>query len=101
MSVDKNSCELPQPKSAHGPLDPIVTRLVKRALRRWRRSRAINELRQLDQRMLEDIGISYNDIPLVVDRLFDQEEVNKNSILDELSEIGGSSVAVTSHQKAA
>jgi uncharacterized protein YjiS (DUF1127 family) len=101
MSVDKNSCELAQSKSSQGPLEPIVTRLVKRALRRWRRSRAINELRQLDNRMLEDIGISYNDIPLVVDRLFDQEEVNKNSDRDELSAIIGSSVALASCQKAA
>lgn len=36
-------------------------------LRRWQRQKAIAQLRQLDDRQLADIGISRNDIPLVVD----------------------------------
>lgn len=38
-------------------------------LERWHRQRAIAQLRQLDDRQLADIGISRNDIPLVVDEM--------------------------------
>lgn len=52
-----------------------VAQLFLRAVRRWQSNRAINELSRLDDRQLEDIGISRNDIPRVVAGLFRPEEV--------------------------
>ena len=40
--------------------------LVSRALKRWHRAQAAAALHRLDDRHLEDIGISRNDIPRVV-----------------------------------
>ena len=51
-----------------------VAQLFLRAVRRWQRNRAFNELSRLDNRQLEDIGISRNDIPRVVEGLFSPEE---------------------------
>jgi uncharacterized protein YjiS (DUF1127 family) len=42
-------------------------RQIMLGLQRWQRQKAIAQLRQLDDRQLADIGISRNDIPLVVD----------------------------------
>jgi uncharacterized protein YjiS (DUF1127 family) len=52
-----------------------VAQLFVRAVRRWQTNRAINELTRLDDRQLEDIGISRNDIPRVVAGLCRPEEV--------------------------
>lgn len=43
-----------------------VAGLVSRAVERWHRSQAAAALHRLDDRQLEDIGISRNDIPHVV-----------------------------------
>lgn len=53
-----------------------VAQLFLRAVRRWQSNRAIDELSRLDDRQLEDIGISRNDIPRVVAGLFRPEEVS-------------------------
>lgn len=47
-----------------------VAQLFLRAVQRWQRNRAVNELSRLDDRQLKDIGISRNDIPRVVEGLF-------------------------------
>lgn len=47
-----------------------VAQLFLRAMQRWRRSRAIAALHRLDDRQLEDIGITRNDIPRVAEGLF-------------------------------
>jgi uncharacterized protein YjiS (DUF1127 family) len=52
-----------------------VAQLFVRAVRRWQTNRAVNELSRLDDRQLEDIGISRNDIPRVVAGLCRPEEV--------------------------
>ena len=64
--------------STEGRLPPRVTvaQLFLRAIRRWQRNRAINELSRLDNRQLEDIGISRNDIPRVVEGLFTADEAD-------------------------
>jgi uncharacterized protein YjiS (DUF1127 family) len=43
-----------------------VTALISRATQRWQRGQAAAALHRLDDRQLEDIGISRNDIPRVV-----------------------------------
>ena len=43
-----------------------VAGLVSRAVERWHRGQAAAALRRLDDRQLEDIGITRNDIPRVV-----------------------------------
>ena len=53
-----------------------VAQLFLRAVSRWQRRRAIKELSRLDNRQLEDIGISRNDIPRVVEGLFSPEEAD-------------------------
>lgn len=51
-----------------------IAGLVGSAIRRWQRNRVISELSRLDNRQLEDIGISRGDIPKVADRLFREKE---------------------------
>ena len=51
-----------------------VAQLFLRAVRRWQTNRAIAELSRLDDRQLEDVGISRNDIPKVVAGLLRPEE---------------------------
>lgn len=48
-----------------------VAQLFLRAVQRWQRSRAIAALQRLNDRQLEDIGITRNDIPRVVEGLFE------------------------------
>ncbi|QDZ00220.1 DUF1127 domain-containing protein [Nitratireductor mangrovi] len=48
-------------------------RLLLRGFHRWQRQKAINQLRALDDRKLWDIGLTRNDIPQAVDRLFRKE----------------------------
>ena len=52
-----------------------VAQLFLRAILRWQRNRAMNHLSLLDDRQLDDIGISRNDIPRVIEDLFRDEEV--------------------------
>ncbi len=52
-----------------------VAQLFLRAVRRWQSNRAINELSRLDDKQLEDIGITRNDIRRVVAGLFRPDEV--------------------------
>lgn len=57
-----------------------------RGFRRWQRHRVIAALQRFDDRLLDDIGISRNDIPKVADDLFPlrkqnasiQQPANKN-----------------------
>ena len=49
----------------------MVAGLLSRALQRRQRRRAAAALHNLDDRLLEDIGITRNDIPRIVERLFD------------------------------
>ena len=51
-----------------------VAQLFLRSVRRWQTNRAIAELSRLDDRQLEDVGISRNDIPKVVAGLLRPEE---------------------------
>ncbi|KQW34906.1 MULTISPECIES: DUF1127 domain-containing protein [Ensifer] len=46
-----------------------VTKLLLRTLQRRQRRRATAALHNLDDRLLEDIGITRNDIPRIVERL--------------------------------
>lgn len=62
-------------RPAHRPRS-AVARLFLRAARNWQRNRAINELSRLDNWQLEDIGISRNDIPRVVEGLFSADEAD-------------------------
>ena len=48
----------------------MVAGLLSRALQRRQRRRAAAALHNLDDRLLEDIGITRNDIPGIVERLF-------------------------------
>ena len=75
MSVFEHSSN--NARALSGPRTPRVTvaQLFLRAVRRWQRSRAINELGRLNNSQLQDIGISRNDIPRVVEGLFNPEEV--------------------------
>lgn len=47
-----------------------VAGLLLGALQRWQRRRAAAALQNLDDRLLDDIGITRNDIPRIVERLF-------------------------------
>jgi uncharacterized protein YjiS (DUF1127 family) len=47
-----------------------VAGFLLRALQRRQRRRAAAALQNLDDRLLEDIGITRNDIPRIVERLF-------------------------------
>ena len=58
-----------------------VAQLFLRAIQRWQRNRAINELSLLDDRQLDDIGISRNDIPRVVEGLFSADEADAKPAL--------------------
>lgn len=65
MSEFNQSRTLP----ASGPrpgFPATVAGLVSRAVERWHRNQAVAELHRLEDRQLEDIGISRNDIPRVV-----------------------------------
>ena len=75
MSVFEHSSSSAREISGHRTPRVTVAQLFLRAVRRWQRSRAINELGRLNDGQLKDIGISRNDIPRVVDGLFNPEEV--------------------------
>lgn len=78
MSVFEHPSRTAHPRSAsHTPRVGLAQRL-RRAIRRWQTNRAIKALSRLDERLLEDIGISRNDIPRVVAGLFPPEEAPTN-----------------------
>ncbi|MDX0190458.1 DUF1127 domain-containing protein [Sinorhizobium meliloti] len=52
----------------------IIARLLQHAILNWQRNRAAVALQQLDDRLLEDIGIIRNDIPRIVEGLFGPPE---------------------------
>lgn len=52
-----------------------VAWVIAKALNRWQRIRASANLRDMDDRLLEDIGIARNDIPQVVADLFRSDDV--------------------------
>lgn len=78
-----------------------VAQLFLRAIRRWQRSRAINELSLLDDRQLNDIGISRNDIPRVVKGLFGPEELRAKPPSEPLTRAENANVAVAAYSRAA
>ena len=78
MSVFEHSSSSTREISGRRTPRVTVAQLFLRAVRRWQRSRAINELGRLNDNQLEDIGISRNDIPKVVEGLFNPEEVKAN-----------------------
>lgn len=65
MSELNQSTTLPAPALRPG-FRATVAGLVSRAVERWHRNQAAAALHRLDDRQLEDIGISRNDIPHVV-----------------------------------
>jgi len=65
MSEFKQSVSLPASGLRPG-FRATVAGLVSRAVERWHRNQAAAALHRLDDRQLEDIGISRNDIPHVV-----------------------------------
>lgn len=69
MSAVEHPSELAGAMPVTGRPRSTLLQLFLRAVRRWQRSRAINQLAQLDDRQLEDIGIARNDIPRVAERL--------------------------------
>ena len=54
------------PSSRRTGFRATVADLISRATQRWHRGQAAAALHRLDDRQLEDIGISRNDIPHVV-----------------------------------
>lgn len=50
-------------------LTAAMGRRVKAALCRWQKQRAVRTLQELDDRLLDDIGLTRNDIQKVVDEL--------------------------------
>ena len=65
MSELNQTTTLPASGSRPG-FRATVAGLFSRAVKRWHRSQAAVALHRLDDRQLEDIGISRNDIPHVV-----------------------------------
>lgn len=65
MSELNQSTTLPASGLRPG-IGATVAGLVSRAVERWHRNQAAAALHRLDDRQLEDIGISRNDIPRVV-----------------------------------
>ena len=53
---------------------------LRRGIRRWQRRRAITELSRLDDMQLEDIGLSRNDIPHAVDRIFSRGAADAKAV---------------------
>jgi uncharacterized protein YjiS (DUF1127 family) len=85
--------------SARKPRSALA-RLFLRAIHSWQRNRAINELSRLDNRQLEDIGISRSDIPRIVEGHFSAGEADAKPApkVDQ----GGAAVAVAdSYRRAA
>jgi uncharacterized protein YjiS (DUF1127 family) len=69
MSAYEHSSRAAPQRTGHRPR-VTVGQFLLRAMQRWQRGRATAELHRLDDRQLDDIGITRNDIPRVVDGLF-------------------------------
>lgn len=76
MSVFENTSASTMTEKAWRTPRITVAQLFLRAVQRWQRARAINELSRLDDRQLDDIGITRNDIPRVVEGLFSVDEAD-------------------------
>lgn len=76
MSVTKRNSVSPPANISRGKFGAIVREQFRRGIRRWQRSRAISQLSWLDDRQLEDIGVSRNNIPWVVEGLFCHDELS-------------------------
>jgi uncharacterized protein YjiS (DUF1127 family) len=87
--------------TAAGKPRTTVAQLFLRAVLRWQRNRASNELWRLDDRQLEDIGISRNDIPRVVEGLIGPEYARAEPLLKGASATASVGTAVTSFSRAA
>ena len=73
-----------------------------RAARRWQRNRAYNALSQLSDRQLEDIGVSRNDIPRLVEGMFVNEHKDSEPVHEELEQdVGPVDVVARPYSKAA
>lgn len=70
MSVLEHSSSSAREISGRRTPRVTVAQLFLGAVRRWQRSRAINQLGRLNDGQLEDMGISRNDIPKVAEGLF-------------------------------
>lgn len=68
-AYEHSSSQVRQDPSLRSPRVTVAGFLV-RALQRRQRRRAAAALQNLDDRLLEDIGITRNDIPRIVERLF-------------------------------
>ena len=75
MSATEHLSRTAHPTPASRTPRVTVAQLFLMAVRRWQRNRALNDLRRLDDRQLDDIGISRNDIPRVVEGLFPSHRV--------------------------
>lgn len=79
-----------------------VAQLFLRAARRWQRNRAYNALSQLSDRQLEDIGVSRNDIPRLVEGMFVNEHKDTGPVHEELvQDVRQVDVVDSSYSKAA
>ncbi|MDW9973043.1 DUF1127 domain-containing protein [Sinorhizobium meliloti] len=70
MSAYEHSSSPVRHKAARRSRRMTVAGILRRAVQRWQRSRAVAALQQLDDRLLEDIGVTRNDIPRIVEGLF-------------------------------
>ena len=68
-AYEHSSAQVRQDSTLRSPR-VTVAGLLLRALQRRQRRRAAAALHNLDDRLLEDIGITRNDIPRIVERLF-------------------------------
>lgn len=68
-AYEHSSTQVRQNPTLRSPRVTVV-RLLLRALQRRQRRQASAALHNLDDRLLEDIGITRNDIPRIVERLF-------------------------------
>jgi len=78
-AIERNSASTPAHTSERKPRI-TVAQLFLRAVHRWQRNRSINALSRLDDWQLEDIGISRNDIPRVVEGLIVPEDPQPKSM---------------------
>lgn len=101
MSAIENIPAPSQPNEAGRTPRTTVAQLFLRAIQRWQRNRAIGELSRLDERQLDDIGISRNDIPRVVEGLFGPEELRAQRLPEDVSAAGVANVAATAYPRAA
>ena len=86
MSATEPTLASEQSRTTRRNLWKTALEVFLRAGRRWRLNRAAAELSRLDDRQLEDIGISRNDIPKVVEGLFNAREAQALPLADKTEE---------------